>query len=291
MTGDAAAPVVTALVIVRDREDTIRPAVQSLLAQTFADLEVLVIDDGSSDKTPSVVRELQLTDPRVRLEHNLGDPGIPGARNWGLHLARGEFLAICDSDDLSRPERFASQVEYLRGHPAAGAVGSQISCFTEDPAAGTEPDWRWGLTDGRGPFAFPTGMFRTRVVLEVGGFDDSFPVVEDLEMCYRVAAAGWSFGRLDQALVDYRVGTGGASTRSDQLWLMTLRAQIRGLRALRGRFTPAGYAAIGQSLWRTTRERLASTRRHWCSPRSGQRPRCRLPCPPPATLEALNPPT
>ena len=121
---------VTVLIPVRNRERYVGAAIESALAQTLRDLEVLVVDDASSDGTRDVVRSF--ADPRVRLVENETHLGIPGTRNRGVDLARGEYLAFLDSDDQALPERLERQVRFLEGHPDYGAVGSWIEWMDEE---------------------------------------------------------------------------------------------------------------------------------------------------------------
>lgn len=118
----APAPRVTVFTPAYNRERYIGAAVRSVLAQTYADFELLVVDDGSTDATARIVADTP--DPRVRLERNASNRGIPYTRNRGLELARGEYLAILDSDDLMLPGRLAAQVAFLDRHPDHVAAGS-----------------------------------------------------------------------------------------------------------------------------------------------------------------------
>src|SRR4051812_9656174 len=113
-------PKVTALIPVYDREPYVGEAIESILAQTFTDFELLVIDDGSTDRSRDIVRSYR--DSRVRLGCNANNEGIPKTRNKGLRLARGEYLAFLDSDDWACAERFARQVTFLDTHPDYAAV-------------------------------------------------------------------------------------------------------------------------------------------------------------------------
>lgn len=241
--------------IVRDREDLIGPAIDSVLSQRDPHFELVVVDDGSRDRSVEVASTFSSQDPRVRVVRNTAVPGIPGARNYGVSSARGEFLAICDSDDVSRPGRFARQRAILTGDQGLAGVGGQISCFSQLPGDVGVPGWRWGLAGGRPPYPFPTAMLRLDAIRSVGGFDESFTVAEDLDLAYRLVTAGWRLAMIDEVLVDYRVHGQGITTRSPDLALLTLRAQLRGWRGLHGRMTPQGYATIGQSLWRAAAER------------------------------------
>src|SRR5262249_23770783 len=122
-------PKVTAVIPVYNREKYVRDAIDSILAQTFTDFELLVIDDGSTDKSRDVVCSYR--DPRVRLVCNETNEGIPKTRNKGIHLARGEYLAFLDSDDWACPERFAKQVEFLDRHPEYAVVSAWIEWADE----------------------------------------------------------------------------------------------------------------------------------------------------------------
>ena len=106
---DAEEPAITAMMLVRDRATLLADAARSVLVQTDCDLELLIVDDGSTDDTAQVATRIAESDPRVRVLTNAQSVGIPAARNQVLAAACGRYVAICDSDDLSRPERFARQ--------------------------------------------------------------------------------------------------------------------------------------------------------------------------------------
>ncbi len=246
------APTITAAMLVRDRADLLDAAATSVLAQSEDDLELVICDDGSIDATWDVATALAERDARVVLLRNETARGIPAARNQVLEAARGTYLAICDSDDISLPDRFRSQRAVLDADPALAGVGARFHAFEgDDPATGREPTWHWGLADGRLPFLFPTAMLRTAAVRAAGGFDEAFALAEDLELAYRLAARGGTFATVDEVLVAYRIHPGSITQRRAvrREWHL-LRAQLRGVRLLRGRFSPRGYAVICQSMLR-----------------------------------------
>lgn len=243
--------------LVHNRAEVLQAAIDSVLAQVGVSLELLIVDDGSTDESGVVAAAAAERDPRVVVLPSRRC-GIPASRNRAVAVARGRFLAICDSDDLSRRDRFATQVDAMQQDPGLGGVGSRFSRFERDPADGVVPDWHWGLRDGRGPFAFPTAMLRTAAVRDVGAFDESFALVEDLDLCYRLAGQGWRFAICPEVLVDYRVNGQGISDGHPDLYRYALRAQLRGVRAFRGRFTPAGYLRIAQSALRAGRDSYRS---------------------------------
>ncbi len=123
-------PRVTVFIPAYNREHYVRQAVESVLGQTYRDLECLVIDDGSTDGTATAAASFD--DPRVRVVRNKANQGIPKTRNRGIELARGEFVAMLDSDDAALPERIDLQVAFLDEHPQVAAVGSWARAMDAD---------------------------------------------------------------------------------------------------------------------------------------------------------------
>lgn len=114
-------PAVTVFIPVYNREAYVGAAIDSILAQTFQDFELLLIDDGSTDRSVEILRSYD--DPRVRVVCNERNLGIPHTRNRGLELARGEYIALLDSDDVARPDRLRQQTTFLDRHPDYVQVG------------------------------------------------------------------------------------------------------------------------------------------------------------------------
>ncbi|TDJ69860.1 MAG: glycosyltransferase family 2 protein [Planctomycetota bacterium] len=184
------APRVTVFIPTYDREDFVGAAIASVLAQTHLDLECLVIDDGSRDRTREVVRAF--TDPRVRLVDNRENRGIPRTRNRGIDEARGEYLAVLDSDDLARPRRIERQVGFLDAHRDVAGVGSWArvidtagrplrlqKCPTTSPGLAFTNMFRCAPRQS-------TMMFR-RAVMARQRYREDCPVSQDLELFGRLA--------------------------------------------------------------------------------------------------------
>jgi glycosyltransferase involved in cell wall biosynthesis len=185
-------------------------AVESALAQTFRDLEVLVVDDGSIDATAAIVAAIAARDPRVKLIRQ-ANGGISTARNRALAASTGRYLALLDSDDLWDPEYLAAQLAILESQPEVAVVtgnarflGSRLDGQPARPwpDARPVPDLASILADEESIFIM--SIFRREVYERIGGFDESMRTNEDYDYWLRAAIAGFRFVRNDRPLGRYR---------------------------------------------------------------------------------------
>ena len=204
-------PAVSVLITVHNRERLIQDAIRSILTQTMSDLELIVLDDGSTDGTVAVVEGID--DPRLRLVRHDRNRGIPAARNSALEAATGEFVAWLDSDDLSRPERLKRQLHYLRANPSVALVGSCAGKLREDgtrkvgirvPPLSHEDIRCWLLF--RSAFQ-QSSVFGRREILQRYPYRNEFPVCEDVDMFVRLSAEH-RVANLPEVLVDRRLHPG-----------------------------------------------------------------------------------
>ncbi len=151
-----------------DAADTVAHAIGSVLAQTWAELEVIVVDDASNDQSVAVVERLAAQDPRVRVMRQPENAGAYAARNRGLAEARGEFVTVHDADDWSHPRQIERQVRHLVSRPSLQANLSSLVRATHD-LVWVRRDLTHGQVIGVNTSSL---MFRRRVVEAVGGWDD-----------------------------------------------------------------------------------------------------------------------
>lgn len=130
-------PAVSVLLPVRNGSVFLRDALQSLLAQTFGDFEILVLDDGSDDGSAALARSLG--DHRIRVHEDGRRLGLAARLNQGVQLARGELIARMDADDVCLPRRFELQVAFLHAHPEVDLVGCRAAVFRDDEVLGLLP--------------------------------------------------------------------------------------------------------------------------------------------------------
>ncbi|MEO8335182.1 MAG: glycosyltransferase family A protein [bacterium] len=192
------APRVSVVMPVYNGERYIAEAVGSVLASSFRDWELLVLDDGSTDGSVSVARRVASGDGRVRIV-DLPHGGIAATRNAGLQHARADYIANLDSDDAMFPHRLARQLAYLDAHPECVAVGSRsVVVDAHSRPVGmvgryfTHDDIDRSLLEGNGgAIGNDSAMIRRKVALAVGGYAPELQTSgEDHDMWLRLAEAG-----------------------------------------------------------------------------------------------------
>ncbi|MDX1564156.1 MAG: glycosyltransferase family A protein [Phycisphaeraceae bacterium] len=212
-------PDVSVVMPLRNAERYVYQAVRSVLDQTFESLELIVVDDGSTDGSRQRVAEA--ADDRVRIVDGPVD-GIARALNRGLEEARGSILCRCDADDLYLPGRLETQVRWLKAHPEFGAVcGRMVSLDVSgrkvaelDCGGSEETEITEGLLRGEAVTSLCTFAVRAEVMRKTGGCRPYFVVASDVDLQFRIAEAG-RVGYLPEAVYAYRVHDGSHVHVSD----------------------------------------------------------------------------
>jgi glycosyltransferase involved in cell wall biosynthesis len=198
---------ISVLMPVHDGERFVGEAIASVLAQTFGDFELIVVDDASTDGTASVLASL--ADARVSVVRNETRRGIAGSLNRALDLARGRFVARADADDVNLPGRFARQLAFLAAHPRVALCGTWIRMFSEgwqrDRRLETGPERMRCALLMYNVLSHPTAMWR-REVFEAHGlrYDATLRTAEDYDLWAR-ASHRVALGNVPDILLRYRV--------------------------------------------------------------------------------------
>ena len=222
----SSSPLVSIIVPVFNGARYLRESLDSILGQTYSQLEVIVVDDASTDSTPEILASYG---KRIRIHRQDSTRGIYANANDGIALATGEFVGVFHADDVYLPDMVQREVEWLLAHPRAGAVYCCVVFVDRD---GTEfsrqelpPEVRGNrqldydevlntLLLRKNTFlGCPTALVRAAVYQEVGGYDqERFKNTSDLEMWLRIART-YPLGVLEDQLVRYRRGHGSSSER------------------------------------------------------------------------------
>ncbi len=208
------APLVSVIIPTYNREKIITRAIDSVMDQSYQDFEVIVLDDGSQDKTKAVV---EAYGPKVRYFYQ-DNKGIAGARNGGMRHAEGEYLAFLDSDDYWLSAKLEKQMTLFAEHPEYGMVACQCGSVQVDGAyreKNRPGKSGWILYDlFNKNFIRTSSAVITRPCLEkIGGFDESLREGEEYDYWLRIAAE-FAIGFINEPLTVYVDNTDGMSTDS-----------------------------------------------------------------------------
>lgn len=209
-----ASPEISVLMSVYNGRPFLDAAVSSILSQDFGDFEYIIIDDGSTDGSADDLEHWRQRDARIRLLHQ-ENLGLPTALNRGLREARGALIARMDADDVSLPQRFRLQRDFLQAHPDVGVLGTGIVRIDEEERE-TPEHWPLpsspGLTLWRTLFdcslSHPTVMARRNILEQADGYDETFPRAQDYELWMRLALVT-KMQSLPQPLVRRRITVEG----------------------------------------------------------------------------------
>ena len=197
MTSDHGSAFISVLMPVYNAERYLRKAVESVLAQTYGNFELIAVDDGSTDRSKDILDGFAARDQRVRVMSR-PNTGIVGALNDGLAAAKGDYIARMDADDIAIADRFALQIAYLEEHPECIALGTAVKVIDssgnvvdEHAPATSHEAIEAGLLRGNGGALYhPTAMFRANAIRAVNGYDPAFCKAEDLDLYLRLSRTG-----------------------------------------------------------------------------------------------------
>ncbi len=201
-------PAISVIIPTYNAAEYLPEAIESVLAQTFKDYELIVVDDGSTDGTESVVKKFG---DRIRYfrQENRG-PGA--AKNLGIRNSRGPLLATLDADDKWVPHKLQAQYEYMKAHPEAGMVNANVSTFDEKGIVTYEVDgtlrktyqgWVFDRLIIQNFIASGTVMFRKECLDKVGLFPENYMISEDWHLWLRIAKE-YPVGYINEPLGLYR---------------------------------------------------------------------------------------
>lgn len=205
-----------------NRERYVLECLDSLFKQSYLNIELIIIDDASTDGTLSTIKSWMQSfktdspestwNERIQLLSMPRNTGFAGAVTTGMHLARGEFIAMQDSDDISHPDRISRQVEFLRQYPNVGVVGSVYAVFQDGNFEQQRiANWiRFGesikqkYAKGRHCVCHGTILLRGRIFDTLGGPNRRYPGAEDFEFIARIISNRITIDNIPEVLYYYR---------------------------------------------------------------------------------------
>jgi glycosyltransferase involved in cell wall biosynthesis len=210
-------PAVDFIVPVYNGAEFLGEALESVLAQEYEPLRIIVIDDGSTDDSAAVAEAY----PEVLVIRQMNQ-GPATARNAGLAAAEAPYIALHDADDLLPPNKLRIQIGYLEEHPEAACVLGRQRWI--DPPPWLPRDMLYGELGG---IPLPSAVFRTAVLSELGGFDPSFRTGEDVDLLFRLREADHGIVVLPDVLLYRRYhGSNLSVVTSPENRLRSLKAKL-----------------------------------------------------------------
>lgn len=202
-------PRVSVTMVIRDVERFLSECIESVLRQTFSDLEFVIVDFGSTDNSRAIAQMYASQDARIRFRE-IPPCTLVAARNTACSYAEGQYIAVMDADDVCLPERLERQIEFMDRHPDVGLLGGAVEWIDTagrpidvfgNPCC--DEDLRRELAE-RCPFWHPTVFVRREVLALIGGYRDAFIFAHDYDMEIRVAEQ-CRVANLSQVLLRYRI--------------------------------------------------------------------------------------
>lgn len=227
-------PVISVVMAVYNGQSFLQEALDSIRVQTFTNYEFLIVNDGSTDETESILERYRRSDQRIKVFNNI-HRGLVAALNFGCQLAKGEYIARMDADDISVPDRFESQIDYLSQNRRVAVLGGRRRLIWKDSTPLYQDD-RYGsepLSDieiktalkSYNCMAHYTVMMRTRSFHEVGGYRAAFLDAEDYDLWLRMSEK-YEIANLPKVLAYYRLHGNQVSIRkAEQQVISVLAAQ------------------------------------------------------------------
>jgi glycosyltransferase involved in cell wall biosynthesis len=243
-------PSVSVLMPVYNGARYLAEAVESILAQTFGDFEFVIVDDGSTDRSPALLDEYGKHDTRIRIVRR-ANTGIVGALNDAIAASRAPLVARMDADDVSEPQRLEKQVTYLREHGECVAVGSRVTGIDPYGCVLFQSEHKLGhdeidgeLLNGVGwAIVHPVAMLRRDAVEKVGRYRKEWQWVEDLDLFLRLAEIG-KLANLPDQLLRYRQHTESINRTRSAEQARLADACVREAYRRRGLPVPAGWKFV-----------------------------------------------
>ncbi|AQY41845.1 MULTISPECIES: glycosyltransferase family 2 protein [Bacillus] len=211
-------PKISVIMGVYNGANKIKTAIKSILEQTFTDFELIICDDGSTDNSIEIIEKWVAKDNRIKFIRNPKNSGLAPTLNNCLKIAKGEYIARMDDDDISHLNRFEKQVDFLDSHLEYAIVGTSRNMYDDNGVWGksieegerTPLDIYLGKT-----FAHPSVMMRKQAVVDVGGYTTGPETerTEDFDLWCKLYEKGYKGFNLGDILFDYYESRGSYGKR------------------------------------------------------------------------------
>ncbi len=231
-------------------EKFLKQALESIINQSYQDFEFIIFDDASKDSTKKIIQNFAIKDSRINPIYSDVNKGLTVNLNKAISLAKGEYIARMDADDIAFSSRIEKQVKFLDDHREIDLVGSAAFDINE---AGEEIQLRKSpkLHDGiiallpkANPITHSTVMFRKKSFAVIGYYNEAYRTTQDYEMWFRAAGKGLKFHNLQEILLKYRMDNNYHKRKSLKYRLYDCKLRLQGFKHINLPFYRYYYALI-----------------------------------------------
>ena len=203
-------PIISCIMSVYADDNYLENAIQSILKQTFEKFELIIINDGATDKCQSIIAKYRSSDSRITVINNDTNYGLAYALNVGIAYANGEYISRMDGDDISKKNRFEKQFLYMKKNPHIDILGSNIEVIDFDgkytkninfPENNKEISQRLKYCNC---LAHPSVIMKLDIIKKLDGYDEHLRFAQDYDLWHRAMRAGFKFGNIQENLLEYR---------------------------------------------------------------------------------------
>ncbi len=205
-------PDISVIMSVYNGQEFLRESIESIVNQTFTNIEFIIIDDGSRDNSLKIIEEYQSKDSRIKIINNKKNIGLPASLNKGLKIAKGKYIARQDADDVSHSDRLEKQYEFLEKREDVHLVGTNCkkvdingSVIYEDTKFSNISDYANVLLRPRAIFPHGTAFMRKEIVRALGGYNENFYYSQDGELWLRFIKNNYKIVVLPEISYSYRI--------------------------------------------------------------------------------------
>lgn len=227
---------ISVVMSVYNAEKYLTEAVESILAQTYSDFELILINDKSTDGSGEILKSYAQKDPRIVILENEQNIGLTKSLNRGLAIAKGEYIARMDADDISVADRFEKQVAFLDTHldySFVSCIGRYIDENGNPEQLRLFPETNeeiYAMMPKVDAVMHPGVMFRREDIAKIGNYCEDFRVVQDYDLWFRGMAAGYKFYNIQEPLVLFRRNDSYNTRKSKAYRMVDYRVRKKGYR-------------------------------------------------------------
>lgn len=241
---------VSVVMSVYNAEKYLEEAIESIVNQTYQDFEFIIVNDCSNDSSLAILLDYEKRYNSIRLLNNTKNIGLTKSLNKAISVAKGEFIARMDADDISEHHRFERQITYFEEHEdidILGTFSNDINGQGEIFRKRTTPvhhDDIVRMLPKLCPMAHPTVMFRKDSLASIGFYNERFRTSQDLEMWFRAAGVGLRFANIPEFLFRYRMDSDFLDRKTFQFRWNDYQLRLEGFKYIKLPWYKYGYALI-----------------------------------------------